>query len=137
MEFMRFLPADLNPVKIQTRFKWSSLLDFIIQILERFESWAKKDNSSIRNFLSVCQVWKILDFSNMVFDSFKFVAFESSLENIVKKAKRLIGFGPLGQSGKASNQARRPLANCFHRPAVKRLGPSSRLLSIACSTPAC
>jgi hypothetical protein len=42
---MRFLPEDLNPFKIQTRFKVNLFLNFIIQNLERFWSLAKKNCS--------------------------------------------------------------------------------------------
>jgi hypothetical protein len=38
---MRFLSKDLNPFKIQTSFKVDLFLNFIIQNLERFWSWAK------------------------------------------------------------------------------------------------
>jgi hypothetical protein len=47
MEFMGFLPKGLNPFKIQTRFKMDLILNFIIQNIERFGSWAKKENCSI------------------------------------------------------------------------------------------
>jgi hypothetical protein len=39
---MEFLLKGLNPFKIQMRFKFESDLNFIIQNLERFGSWAKK-----------------------------------------------------------------------------------------------
>jgi hypothetical protein len=44
---MRFLSEGLNPLKIQTRFKVDLFLIFIIQNLERFWSWAKKEICSI------------------------------------------------------------------------------------------
>jgi hypothetical protein len=47
MEFMRFLPKGLNPFKIQTRFKLEFSLNSIIQNLERFRSWTKKENCII------------------------------------------------------------------------------------------
>jgi hypothetical protein len=67
----------LDPFKIQSKFKVDLFVNFIIKNLERFGSWAQNKNSSIWNFLSVCQVWKILNFGKMVFGSFKFEAFGS------------------------------------------------------------
>jgi hypothetical protein len=42
-EFMRFFPKGLYPFKIPTRFKLEFVLNFIIQNLEEFERWAKKE----------------------------------------------------------------------------------------------
>jgi hypothetical protein len=44
---MRFLPEGLNPFKIQTKFKMDLFLNFIIQNLEIFWSWPKKEFCSI------------------------------------------------------------------------------------------
>jgi hypothetical protein len=46
-ELMRFLPKGLKRLKIHTRFKLDFLLNFIIQNVERFRSWAKKEICSI------------------------------------------------------------------------------------------
>jgi hypothetical protein len=47
-EFMEFFPKGLNlPFKTQTSFKLDLLLEFIIQNLEGFGSWAKKEICSI------------------------------------------------------------------------------------------
>jgi hypothetical protein len=44
---MTFLVEDLKPFKIQTRFKVDLFLNFIIQNLEIFWSWTKKEICSI------------------------------------------------------------------------------------------
>jgi hypothetical protein len=44
---MRFLPEGLNPFKIQIKFKVDLFLNFIIQNLEMFWSWSKKEICSI------------------------------------------------------------------------------------------
>jgi hypothetical protein len=59
---MRFFPEGLNPFKIQTRFKVDLILNFIIQIIERFWSWIKKEICSILSNLSTYQFWKFLEF---------------------------------------------------------------------------
>jgi hypothetical protein len=41
-KLMEFFLKGLNPFKIQTRFKLELVLNFIIQNLEGFGSWAKK-----------------------------------------------------------------------------------------------
>jgi hypothetical protein len=41
------LPKGLNPFKIQTRFKMDLFLNFIIQTVERFWGWGKKEICSI------------------------------------------------------------------------------------------
>jgi hypothetical protein len=42
-EFMDFFPKGLNPFKIQVRFTFELVADFIVQPPEGFVSWAKNE----------------------------------------------------------------------------------------------
>jgi hypothetical protein len=83
-EFMTSFPRCLNPFEIQTRFKLDLLLNFIIQNLGSFGSWAKKkivpfefisDNAKFRNLWSsgsssfiLCKLFESFEYLEICLD---------------------------------------------------------------------
>jgi hypothetical protein len=87
---MRFLHESLNPFKIQTRFKVDLFLNFIIQNLDRFWSWAKRKFVLFEVISQLAKFGKKLSSGSTGFLFCKFESFEY-LENLWIKRKKIVG----------------------------------------------
>jgi hypothetical protein len=86
-EFMRFLPEGLNPFKIQIRFKVDLFSNFIIQNLERFWSFTKKEIFSIWSNLSTCQILNFFELCKYQFIILKIELFKYLKTLWIKRKK--------------------------------------------------
>jgi hypothetical protein len=90
---MDFFPKDLNPLKIQIKFKFDLLPKFLIQILFGIWTYSKNESCSFGIGLLSCQVRNCLEFRDT---SFILCMFES-FEYLEKYFGCWTGSGPMQQ----------------------------------------
>jgi hypothetical protein len=110
-EFLRFFPSDLNPFKIQSKFKSHKFVEFIVQIVFGFGSLANGESCSSWANISFLNFPQVLEAGSMPVCIW---VFESVLDNRLNSKMR--EDPPVSACGRPLAHARMTRVTTCHRP---------------------